>query len=114
MSASTFCGVLRLRPVSTGRRRCYGEGRGAGPWRPQAKGQCTKASTFGGGVSNIGSNAAQWHALVKLSRTIDWSFLEERLGMVYKDKPGRSPLPTRLMAGLGLLPAPPTPSAGVV
>ena len=40
---------------------------------------------------------------MKLSRTIDWSFLEERLGMVYKDKPGRSPLPTRLMAGLAIL-----------
>src|SRR6185312_7743066 len=43
------------------------------------------------------------HALVKLSRTIDWSFLEERLGAVYEDKPGRPPLPTRLMAGLAIL-----------
>src|SRR5271166_3276611 len=39
------------------------------------------------------------HALVKLARTIDWSFLEERFGAVYEDKPGRPPLPTRLMAG---------------
>src|SRR6201988_3233883 len=43
------------------------------------------------------------HALVKLSRTIDWSFLEERFGVVYEDKPGRPPLPTRLMAGLAIL-----------
>ena len=43
------------------------------------------------------------HALVKLSRAIDWSFLEERFGAVYEDKPGRPPLPTRLMAGLAIL-----------
>jgi transposase, IS5 family len=43
------------------------------------------------------------HALVKLSRTIDWSFFEERFGAVYEDKPGRPPLPTRLMAGLAIL-----------
>jgi hypothetical protein len=42
-------------------------------------------------------------ALVKLARTIDWSFLEERFGAVYEDKPGRPPLPTRLMAGLAIL-----------
>jgi hypothetical protein len=28
------------------------------------------------------------HALVKLSRTIDWSFLEQQFGAVYEDKPG--------------------------
>ena len=38
------------------------------------------------------------HPLVKLGRTIDWSFLEQRFGAVYEDKPGRPPLPTRLMA----------------
>jgi transposase, IS5 family len=43
------------------------------------------------------------HALVKLARTIDWSFLEQQLGAVYEDKPGRPPLPTRLMAGLAIL-----------
>jgi 2-oxoacid dehydrogenases acyltransferase (catalytic domain)/Transposase domain (DUF772) len=43
------------------------------------------------------------HALVKLSQTIDWSFLEEKFGAVYEDKPGRPPLPTRLMAGLAIL-----------
>jgi len=43
------------------------------------------------------------HPLVKLAQTIDWSFLEERFGAVYEDKPGRPPLPTRLMAGLAIL-----------
>ena len=43
------------------------------------------------------------HALVKLAATIDWRFLEERLGAVYDDDPGRPPLPTRLMAGLAIL-----------
>jgi IS5 family transposase len=43
------------------------------------------------------------HALVKLSRAIDWRFLEERFGAVYSDKPGHPPLPTRLMAGLAIL-----------
>jgi IS5 family transposase len=43
------------------------------------------------------------HALVKLARTIDWPFLAQRFGAVYEDKPGRPPLPTRLMAGLAIL-----------
>ena len=43
------------------------------------------------------------HALVKLARTINWSFLEERFGAVYEDTPGRPPLPTRLMAGFAIL-----------
>ncbi|QOZ36544.1 hypothetical protein XH92_37225 [Bradyrhizobium sp. CCBAU 53421] len=43
------------------------------------------------------------HTLVKLSRTIDWSFLEERFGAVYENKPGRPPLPTRLVAGPAIL-----------
>src|SRR5437588_10412086 len=43
------------------------------------------------------------HALVKLARTIDWGFLEERFGAVYADGSGRPPLPTRLMAGLAIL-----------
>ena len=45
----------------------------------------------------------QDHPLAKLSRTIDWSFLEERCGAVYTDRPGHPPLPTRLMAGLAIL-----------
>jgi transposase, IS5 family len=43
------------------------------------------------------------HALAKLGRRIDWSFLEERFGAVYADGPGQPPLPTRLMAGLAIL-----------
>ena len=43
------------------------------------------------------------HALVKLARTIDWRFLEERFGEVYADNPGQPPLPMRLMAGLSIL-----------
>jgi IS5 family transposase len=43
------------------------------------------------------------YPLVALRRTVDWSFLEERFGEVYTDDPGRSPLPTRLMAGLAIL-----------
>src|SRR5499426_3269111 len=42
-------------------------------------------------------------ALVKLSRAIDWGFLEQTFGAVYTDKPGQPPLPTRLMAGLAIL-----------
>jgi transposase, IS5 family len=43
------------------------------------------------------------HALVKLARTIDWRFLEEKFGAAYSDRPGHPPLPTRLMAGLAIL-----------
>src|SRR3954451_10496738 len=43
------------------------------------------------------------HPLVTLARTIDWGFLEMRLGELYDDDPGRPPLPTRLMAGLAIL-----------
>ena len=43
------------------------------------------------------------HPLAKLGGTIDWGFLEQRLGAVYADVPGRPPLPTRLMAGLAIL-----------
>ncbi len=43
------------------------------------------------------------HPLARLARTIDWGFLEQRLGEVYRDGPGQPPLPTRLMAGLAIL-----------
>lgn len=43
------------------------------------------------------------HPLVRLAQQIDWPFLEERFGAVYKDGVGRPPLPTRLMAGLAIL-----------
>ena len=40
------------------------------------------------------------HALVTLSKTVSWSFIETKCGEVYADGPGMPPLPTRLMAGL--------------
>jgi Transposase domain (DUF772) len=43
------------------------------------------------------------HALVKLSRAIDWRVLVERFGSVYTDGLGSPPLPTRLMAGITIL-----------
>jgi IS5 family transposase len=43
------------------------------------------------------------HPLVQLASSVDWQFLEERLGTSYTDQPGRPPLPTRLMAGLAIL-----------
>lgn len=43
------------------------------------------------------------HLLAKLSRLIDWKFLEEELGFVYRDVPGRTPLLARLMAELAIL-----------
>ena len=50
-----------------------------------------------------GFNIDMDHALVKLAWTVDGSFLEERFGAVYSDKPGQPPLATRLMAGLAIL-----------
>jgi IS5 family transposase len=43
------------------------------------------------------------HALVTLAWAIDRRFLEEKLGAVYTDEPGRPLLPTGLMAGLSIL-----------
>src|SRR5580698_934236 len=43
------------------------------------------------------------HPLAQLAHSIEWGFLEQRLGAVYTDLPGRPPLPTRLMAGLAIL-----------
>jgi len=43
------------------------------------------------------------HELAKLAGAIDWRFLEEKFGAAYTDRPGRPPLPTRLMAGLAIL-----------
>jgi len=43
------------------------------------------------------------HALVRLTRAIDWRFLETQFGAVYSDTAGQPPLPTRLMAGLAIL-----------
>ena len=43
------------------------------------------------------------HALVRLSRLIDWPLIETSLGDMYTDAPGQPPLPTWLMAGLAHL-----------
>lgn len=43
------------------------------------------------------------HALVKLARSIDRRFIEQRFGAVYDDDPSRPPLPTPLVAGLAIL-----------
>ena len=43
------------------------------------------------------------HPLVLLAQRIDWTFLERRLGGVYKPGPGQPPLPVRLIAGLMIL-----------
>ena len=43
------------------------------------------------------------HPLVLLAQTVDWAYLEQQFGAVYRDGPGQPPLPTRLMAGLMIL-----------
>jgi transposase, IS5 family len=43
------------------------------------------------------------HPVARLSRQIDWGFLEQCFGRIYADGPGQPPLPTRLMAGLAIL-----------
>jgi len=43
------------------------------------------------------------HPLVRMAGAIDWSFLEEKLGGVYRAGVGQPPLPIRLMAGLMIL-----------
>ena len=53
--------------------------------------------------SRLDQIIAMDHPLVKLARTIDWTFLEGKFGEAYSDKAGQPPLPTRLMAGLAIL-----------
>ena len=53
--------------------------------------------------SRLDQIIAMSHPLARLSRAIDWRFLEEQFGAVYTDGVGRPPLPTRLMAGLSIL-----------
>jgi IS5 family transposase len=43
------------------------------------------------------------HSLVLLAQRIDWTFLERRLGSVYRPGPGQPPLPVLLFAGLMIL-----------
>ena len=68
--------------------------------RPKERRETGQADLFRARLDQIVDPA---HALVTLARTMDWRFLEERLGAVYDDDPGRPPLPTRLMAGLAIL-----------
>jgi transposase, IS5 family len=76
--------------------KCFGEGL----MRPKERRDSGQADLL---RSRLDAIIDVDHALVKLARTIDWSFLEQRFGAVYEDKPGRPPLPTRLMAGLSIL-----------
>lgn len=43
------------------------------------------------------------HPLVRLAAEIDWEFVGQRFGAVYRAGPGQPPLPTRLIAGLLIL-----------
>lgn len=43
------------------------------------------------------------NALKKLADSINWEFFDVELGVVYTDKTGRPPLPTRLMVGIHYL-----------
>jgi IS5 family transposase len=43
------------------------------------------------------------HPLVRMAGEIDWSFLDQKLGGVYRPGVGQPPLPIRLMAGLMIL-----------
>ena len=68
--------------------------------RPKERGDSGQRDLFRSRLDQI---VNLQHALVKLSKAIDWGFLEQQLGTVYDDEPGRPPLPTRLMAGLAIL-----------
>jgi len=64
--------------------------------RPRERSETGKQDLFRSRLDQI---TDMKHPLVTLGRTVDWGFLEKRLGEVYTDDPGRPPLPTRLMAG---------------
>ena len=68
--------------------------------RPKERGDGGQRDRF---KSRLDQIVSLNHALVKLSKAIDWGFLEQQFGAVYDDEPGRPPLPTRLMAGLAIL-----------
>jgi IS5 family transposase len=75
-------------------------GASEGTMRPKERGDSGQTDLL---RSRLDAIIDMSHPLVKLARTIDWSFLERQFGAVYEDKPGRPPLPTRLMAGLAIL-----------
>jgi transposase, IS5 family len=68
--------------------------------RPQERRESSQTDLFRARLDQIVNLA---HPLVTLAGTIDWGFLETRLGELYDDAPGRPPLPPRLMAGLAIL-----------
>jgi transposase, IS5 family len=43
------------------------------------------------------------HPLVRLRQEMDWPYMREVYGAVYKDGPGQPPLPTELMVGLAII-----------
>lgn len=43
------------------------------------------------------------HPLAKLRRQIDWAYMQERFGAMYKVGPGQPPLATQLMVGLAII-----------
>jgi IS5 family transposase len=67
------------------------------PWERRDSGQSDLFRARLDAIVDLG------HPLAKLARSIDWGFLEGKLGAVYGDGPGQPPLPTRLMAGLAIL-----------
>src|ERR1051325_3648461 len=73
---------------------------GGGAMRPRERRETGEQDLFRSRLDRI---IDLTHALVKLSHTIDWRFLEAQFGSVYSDGPGCPPLPTQLMAGLALL-----------
>jgi len=91
--AISFSGFRRIA-------RCDSFAASEGTMRPRERGDTGQTDLL---RSRLDAIIDMSHPLVKLARTIDWSFLEQRFGTVYEDKPGRPPLPTRLMAGLAIL-----------
>src|SRR5258707_6582645 len=68
--------------------------------RPRERRESGEQALFRSGLDQV---INMNHAVVKLAGPIDWRFLEEKFGVVYKDGAGQPPLPTRLMAGLAIL-----------
>src|SRR5215203_30790 len=68
--------------------------------RPKERRQTGQSDLFRARLDQI---VALDNPVAKLARAIEWRFLEEQFGAVYTDERGRSPLPTRFMAGLAIL-----------
>src|SRR5580693_1545693 len=94
--ANCFCDSFESEAVIP----CPRDDRGRVTMRPRERQETGEQDLFRSRLDRI---IDLTHALVKLSRAIDWRFLEMQFGSVYSDGPGCPPLPTRLMAGLALL-----------